>query len=176
MSPTASTLWVLAVSRRPVREQHSPSSKLSPLEGRRICVPAVPVCRVNRTNMLDMSINIHEQLFHLGWRVTRYAHLKSLFSLSSNFCRFAETILWRAAHRGTARFQSLQSVSLTGNNSQAQESLASHTSPCITARGASSQMSDYPTLQYTADLDRGERRRRHTTEEEEEEEAKKGEK
>ncbi len=64
-----------------------------------------------------------------------------------------------------ARFQSSQNVSLTDNNSRAQNSLASHIAPCFTVRNMSSQMNDYPTLQYTTDLycskgARGRRRRR----------------
>lgn len=51
-----------------------------------------------------------------------------------------------------ARFRSLQNVCQTGKNSQAQNSLASHISACFTVRNMSSQMSDYPTLQYTTDL------------------------
>lgn len=51
-----------------------------------------------------------------------------------------------------ARFQPSPSLSLSGNNSQAQKFLASHIPPCFTVRNMSSQMNDYPTLQYTTDL------------------------
>lgn len=65
-------------------------------------------------------------------------------------------------------FQSLQN-SRPGINSEAQKSLASHISPCFTVRNMSSQMNDYPTLQYTTDLhcSKGARQRTRRKEEKE---------
>lgn len=65
-------------------------------------------------------------------------------------------------------FQALQN-SWPGIDSEAQKSLASHISSCFTVRNMSSQMNDYPTLQYTTDLhcSKGARQRTRRKEEKE---------
>lgn len=101
-------------------------------------------------------------------QVTHYhlhTYLKSFMNLNECLrvadlgrCFFSWDIPYKQISK--AGFQSLQNVSLTGNNSQAQNSLASHVSPCFTVHSMSSQMNDYPTLQYTTDLDCSKRRKR----------------